>query len=207
MSSDATIHVVDDDSAVRQSLRALLKSLGHRFACHASAEEFLQTYDPEDPGCLILDVRMPGMTGIELQHELQRTGIEIPIIIVTAFGDVPMAVDALKEGAVDFLQKPFSKKALADCIERALKVDRERRAVAAECTGIEERLASLTPREREVMQHLVEGRANRAIAETLDLSVRTVEAHRAEVLRKMAVGSAAGLVRVVLLSERQRATS
>jgi len=207
VSTDATVHVVDDDAAVRQSLRALLKSLGHDFVGHASAEEFLRVYDPEQPGCLILDVRMPGMTGIELQQELQRTGIDIPVIIVTAFGDVPMAVDALKDGAVDFLQKPYSRKALANSIDRALKVDREQRAVTAECSGVDERLASLTPREREVMHHLVAGLANRAIAETLDLSVRTVEAHRAEVLRKMAVSSAAGLVRVVLLSERQRATS
>lgn len=201
--SNPTVHVVDDDPAVRQSLRALLKSVGRRFVGHASAEEFLKTYVPDKPGCLILDVRMPGMTGIELQKELERTGIDIPIIIVTAYGDVPTAVSALKDGAVDFLQKPFSRKALVDCIDRALAVDRQRRAIATECSGIEERLASLTPREREIMQQLIEGHANRKIAEALGLSVRTVEAHRAEVLRKMEVPSAASLVRVVLLSRRE----
>lgn len=207
MNTNATVHVVDDDPAVRQSLRALLKSVGRRFVGHASAEEFLNAYDPEQPGCLVLDVRMPGMTGPELQKELERTGIRIPIIVITAYGDVPMAVETLKDGAIDFLQKPFSRKALLDCIDRALKVDRRRRAVAVECAGLDERLASLTPREREVMQHLIEGEANRAIAETLDLSVRTVEAHRAEVLRKMAVASAASLVRVMLLSEREHGAS
>ncbi len=201
--SSPTVHVVDDDPAVRQSLRALLKSMGRRFAGHANAEEFLKSYDPEKPGCLILDVRMPGMTGLELQKELERTGIEIPIIIVTGYGDVPTAVDALKEGAVDFLEKPFSRKALVDCIDRALAVDRRRRAIAVECGGIDARLASLTPREREIMGQLIEGHANRKIADALGLSVRTVEAHRAEVLRKMQVPSAASLVRVVLLSQRE----
>jgi len=192
---------------VRETLTVVLEAEGHRVTAAASGAEALKQLEASPFQLMLTDLRMPGMTGIELQQELQRTGIDIPVIIVTAFGDVPMAVDALKDGAVDFLQKPYSRKALANSIDRALKVDREQRAVTAECSGVDERLASLTPREREVMHHLVAGLANRAIAETLDLSVRTVEAHRAEVLRKMAVSSAAGLVRVVLLSERQRATS
>jgi FixJ family two-component response regulator len=202
MSTDFTVHVVDDDPAVRQSLRALLRSTGRQFAGHASAEEFLLSYHPEQPGCVVLDVRMPGMSGIELQLELAARGISIPVIFVTAYADVPMAVRALKGGAIDFLQKPFSRQALIECLDRACEADRQARAVAAECVGIEERLARLTPREREVMRHLVDGHSNRTIATDLTLSVRTVEAHRAEVLRKVGVRSAAGLVRVVLLSQR-----
>ena len=193
-----TVFVVDDDEGVRNSLRFLLKSLG--LACQAlsSAKEFLDTYKPEQPGCLVLDVRMPGMSGIELQQRLNILGAVIPVIFITGHGDVPMAVEAMQQGAFDFLQKPFREQVLIDRIQRALERDNRSRAALAEHARIRKSLGSLTPREREVMVLMTRGLANKVMAAELGLSQRTIEIHRARVMEKSGAASLAQLVRMVL---------
>jgi FixJ family two-component response regulator len=189
-SAGPVVHVVDDDEALRDSLSWLLESAGHRVATHASAETFLATYDPERAGCLVLDIRMPGMSGLELQDELKRRGHTIPIIFVTGHGDVPMAVNAVKKGALEFIEKPFNDQAFLVLINNALAFDAEtRRAVA--------RLVTLTQREREVIALIVTGKRNQDIAAKLSINIKTVEAHRANVMRKTGVDSLAELVQLV----------
>ena len=184
------VHVVDDDEALRDSLRWLLESARHCVATYATAESFLATYDPERAGCLVLDIRMPGMSGLELQDELKRRGHTIPIIFVTGHGDVPMAVNAVKKGALEFIEKPFNDKAFLVLIKNALAFDAETRRAAA-------RLVTLTRREREVMELIVTGKRNQDIAAKLSINIKTVEAHRANVMRKTGVGSLAELVQLV----------
>ena len=184
------VHVVDDDAALRDSLRWLLESAGHRVATCVSAEEFLATDAAEQGGCVLLDIRMPGMSGLELQDELARRGHTIPVIFITGHGDVPMAVSAVKKGALDFIEKPFNDHALLALIDKALAIDAEARRRAA-------RFEKLTPREREVMERMVAGKRNQDIAAELSISIKTVEAHRAGVMRKMRVDSLAALVRLV----------
>ena len=184
------VHVVDDDAALRDSLRWLLESAGHRVAIYASAGSFLAEEAAEQGGCLLLDVRMPGMSGLELQDELARRGHTIPIIFITGHGDVPMAVNAVKKGALDFIEKPFNDHALLALIDKALVIDADARRTA-------ERFERLTPREREVMERIVAGRRNQDIAAELSISIKTVEAHRAGVMRKMRVDSLAALVKFV----------
>ena len=193
-----TVFIVDDDAAVRNSLRLLVKSVGLTAAAFVSAQEFLATYDPHQPGCLVLDVRMPGMSGLDLQQQLNLRGAVIPVIFITGHGDIPMAVEAMQHGAFDFLQKPFRDQDLIDRIQRALEKDRESRALLGERTRIRERLDSLTPREREVLNLVASGKANKAMAAELGLSQRTVEIHRARVMEKMGASSVAQLVRMVL---------
>ena len=193
-----TVFIVDDDAAVRNSLRLLVKSVGLTAAVFASAQEFLGSYDPQQPGCLALDVRMPGMSGLELQQQLNLRGAVIPVIFITGHGDIPMAVEAMQHGAFDFLQKPFRDQDLIDRIQRALERDRENRAALGERTRIRERLDSLTPREREVLALVTSGKANKMMAADLGLSQRTVEIHRARVMDKMGASSVAQLVRMVL---------
>jgi len=192
------IFVVDDDEAVRSSLRLLLKSVGLAPAAFGSAREFLDKYDPAQPGCLVLDVRMPGMSGIELQEELNAQGAVIPVIFITGHGDVPMAVEAMQAGAFDFLQKPFRDQELIDRVQRALEKDRANRAALSERTVIRQRYESLTPREREVLQLVSSGKANKVMAADLGVSQRTVEIHRARVMEKMGASSVAQLVRMVM---------
>jgi len=194
------VYVVDDDEAVRNSLRMLLKSLGIAAVTHGSAAEFLAGYDPEQPGCLVLDVRMPEMSGPELQDELNRRGAIIPVIFVTGHGDVPMAVEAMHRGAVDFLQKPFGDKDLVDRIQRALTADRGNRALLGEKDQIRARIALLTPRERQVLELVILGEANKVIAGHLGVSQRTVEIHRAHVMEKMGVSALAHLVRMSIVA-------
>jgi len=194
---------VDDDAAVRSSLRLLVKSVGLSAAVFTSAQEFLSSYDTRQPGCLVLDVRMPGMSGLELQQQLNLRGAVIPVIFITGHGDIPMAVEAMQHGAFDFLQKPFRDQDLIDRIQRALEKDRENRAALGQRARIRERLDSLTPREREVLALVTSGKANKVMAADLGLSQRTVETHRAHVMEKMAASSIAQLVRMVLdLEER-----
>ncbi|MDH4260320.1 MAG: response regulator [Gammaproteobacteria bacterium] len=195
-----TVFVVDDDEAVRSSLRLLLKSLRIPAVTHGSAAEFLAHYDPGQPGCIILDVRMPGMNGLELQDELNRRGAVIPVIFITGHGDVPMAVEAMQHGAIDFLQKPFSDKDLTERIERALAIDFSNRAVLGEKDQICVRLAALTPREREVLQLVALGKANKVISGDLGISQRTVEIHRAHLMEKMGANSLAQLVRMTMIA-------
>jgi len=195
---DPIIFVVDDDEAVRLSTEMLIRSMGLRVETFESATEFLEDFDPQQPGCVILDIRMPGMSGLELQDHLNEMKASIPIIFVTGHGDVPMAVTAMKAGAIDFIQKPFRDQELIDRVHAALDEDREQRQEAAAQGEINERIKTLTSREFEVMGLVVEGKPNKAIAFDLGLSPRTVEIHRARVMQKMAAGSLADLVRMAL---------
>jgi FixJ family two-component response regulator len=192
------VFIVDDDEAVRGSLRLLLKSVGLVPAPLASAREFLHKYDPAQPGCLVLDVRMPEMSGLELQEQLNRLGAVIPVIFITGHGDVPMAVEAMQAGAFDFLPKPFRDQDLIDRIQRALEKDRANRTVLEERAMIRQRLESLTPREREVLDMVASGKANKVMASDLGVSQRTVEIHRARVMEKMGASSLAQLVRMIM---------
>jgi two-component system response regulator TtrR len=189
---------VDDDDAMRDSLRWLLDSGGYRTAAFGSAERFLAAYKPDHAACLLLDVRLGGITGLELQQELNRRGDGLPIIFITGHGDVPMAVNAVKSGAFDFIEKPFNDARLLALIEQAaaLRPAPEGKRVRGRCAAA--RLATLTQREREVMDLVVHGLKNKQIAEALQISVKTVEAHRARAMEKMDVGSVAELVQATL---------
>jgi FixJ family two-component response regulator len=193
-----TVFIVDDDDAVRGALRLLLKSVGLAATTLSSAQDFLATYDPQQPGCLILDVRMPGMSGLELQQQLNLRGAIIPVIFITGHGDIPMAVDAMQQGAFDFLQKPFRDQDLIDRIQRALAKDQTGRAELRERARIKQRLETLTAREREVLELVTSGKPNKIMAADLGVSQRTVEIHRARVMEKMGASSLAQLVRMVL---------
>jgi len=185
-----TVYVVDDDEALRDSLRWLLESAGHRVATCASVKAFLAAYAAEQGGCVLLDIRMPGMSGLELQDKLKRRGHAIPIVFITGYGDVPMAVSAVKKGALDFIEKPFNDQALLVLIDNALAIDAKARRAAA-------RFETLTRREREVMERIVASKRNQDIAAELAISIKTVEAHRAAVMWKMGVDSLAALVKLV----------
>jgi FixJ family two-component response regulator len=202
MTAPATVFVVDDNVGVRKSVRALLESAGLAVETFASGQEFLAAHDPERPGCLVLDVRLRNASGLDLQDELRRRKAMLPVIVLTGHGNVPTSVRALKAGAFDFLQKPVPPTMLLERIRAAIEVDRQARAATTERAPVIERLARLTPREREVMELLVAGRTSKEIATALDVSVRTVEGHRRMVFSKMQVSSAAQLVRTVL-SARQ----
>jgi two-component system, LuxR family, response regulator FixJ len=199
MSISATVFVVDDNAGMRNSLTALMESAGLAVETYASSEEFLEAYDPERPGCLVLDVRLrAGASGLDLQDELRRRGSVLPIIVLTGHGNVPTSVRALKAGAMDFLQKPVPPPLLLEKIRAAIEIDRHARDAAMGHGDVRARIARLTPRERQVMALLVKGETSKEIAYALHLSVRTVEAHRRTVLRKMKVTSAAQLVRAVI---------
>jgi FixJ family two-component response regulator len=194
------VFVVDDDEAVRNSLCLLLKSLGMPAVAHESAESFLAAYDDEQPGCIVLDVRMPGMSGPELQDALNRRGAPIPVIFITGHGDVPMAVEAMRHGAVDFLQKPFSDKDLVNRIQLALAADQRNREAIGALDEIRARIAALTPRERQVLELVTQGKSNKVIAGDLGASQRTVEIHRSHVMEKMGANSLAQLVRMTMVA-------
>jgi len=198
----STVFVVDDDDAVRTSLRLLLKSVGLPVETYASAQEFLDAFDAERAGCLVLDIRMPGMSGLELQQKLNELNAIVPIVFITGHGDVPMAVEAMQHGAVDFIQKPFRDQDLIDRINQALEKDRENRDGLRERDVIRRRIGQLTPREREVLELVTKGKANKVIAGDLDVSQRTVEIHRARVMEKMGASSLAHLVRMVIEADR-----
>jgi two-component system response regulator FixJ len=201
----ATVFVVDDDDAVRTSLRLLLKSVGLPVETFGSAHEFLELFDADRAGCLVLDIRMPGMSGLELQQRLNEMHGIVPIVFITGHGDVPMAVEAMQYGAVDFIQKPFRDQDLIDRINQALEKDRDNRAGLKERDAIRRRIQQLTPREREVLELVTRGKANKVIAADLNVSQRTVEIHRARAMEKMGASSLAHLVRMVI--EAERATS
>ena len=192
------VFIVDDDEAVRNALRLLLRSVGLAATALPNAQQFLQTYDPHQPGCLVLDVRMPGMSGLELQQQLNLRGAMLPVIFITGHGDIPMAVDAMQQGAFDFLQKPFRDQDLIDRIQRALERDRANRSEMDQKERARERLDSLTPREREILMLVTQGKPNKVMAADLGVSQRTVEIHRARVMEKMGVSSLAQLVRIVV---------
>ena len=196
----ATVFVVDDDQAMRNSLKWLIESVGVAVESFSSADAFLAAYEPGRPGCLVLDVRMPGMSGLELQEHLSSQNIRVPAVIITGHGDVPMAVRAMKAGAIDFIEKPFNDEALLDAIRRALAFEAQQRTEQYEHREIEARIDHLTPREREVMEMVTEGRSNKEIANALGVSAKTIEAHRARVMEKMQARSLAELVRMALAS-------
>jgi len=202
-SARPTVFVVDDDSAVRDALKLLLRSVGHPVETYGSGQDFLDGYPDDQPGCLVLDIRMPGMSGLELQQQLNTRHSLLPIIFITGHGDVPMAVEAMQAGAMDFIQKPFRDQDLLDRINQALDKDASNRAALSERNAIRKRLETLTPREREVMDLVVDGKANKVIAGDLNLSQRTVEIHRARVMEKMQATSLAHLVRMVLEVEEE----
>jgi two-component system response regulator FixJ len=197
---EPVVFVVDDDEAVRNSLRLLLKSIGMPAVAYASAEEFLAGYDDEQPGCIVLDVRMPGMSGPELQDELNRRGALIPVIFITGHGDVPMAVEAMRHGAVDFMQKPFSDEDLVSRIQLAMAADRRNREAIGAKDQIRARIAALTPRERQVLDLVTQGKSNKVIAGDLGASQRTVEIHRSHLMEKMGATSLAQLVRMTMIA-------
>ncbi len=198
MSSRPTVFVVDDDQAMRNSLKWLIESVSMQVETFESANAFIQSYYPGRSGCLLLDVRMPGMSGLELQEYLRVNQIAIPVIIITGHGDVPMAVRAMKAGAVDFIEKPFNDELLLESIRQAMALDARQRDIQAQRAEIATRLARLTPREHEVMVMVTNGQANKEIANALGVSSKTVEAHRARVMEKMEADSLAELVRMAI---------
>ncbi len=187
--------VVDDEPAVRDALDSLLRSVGLRTLLFASPAELLQAAPADEPGCLVLDVRLPGVSGLDFQEQLERHGIELPIVFMTGHGDIPMSVRAMKAGAVDFLAKPFRDQDMLDAVAAAIERDRARREQLAGMEPLQARYATLTPREREVMAHVVAGLMNKQVAAELGVSEITVKIHRGNVMRKMGVRSLADLVR------------
>jgi RNA polymerase sigma factor (sigma-70 family) len=193
-----TVYIVDDDRAIRHAMELLMRSVGLDFEIFHSADEFLEGHSVERAGCLVLDIRMPGLGGLELQEKLNEQGNGLPIIFITGHGDVPMAVGAMQKGAVDFIQKPFRDQELLERIAEALKADEQRRSARAEKAEVSSRIEKLTNRERQVLDLVVTGKPNKVIAYELGVSQRTVEIHRARVMEKMQARSLADLVRMHL---------
>lgn len=201
--SESTVFIVDDDQEVREALQLLMESVGLNVKLFDSATGYLDQFDPSRPGCIVLDVRMPGMSGLELQAKLLEQLLCPPVIIITGHGDVPMAVRAVQAGAIDFIEKPFNDQALLDSVHRALEHDSRQRGEASHIAEIRSRLSRLTPREREVMDLVVQGLRNKLIASELSVSQSTVEAHRAKVMEKMEARSLSDLMRMMLTIESQ----
>ena len=203
MSTPSRIYIIEDDDAVRDSLQMMLESIGREVMAFSSADSFLQSYSQDMAGCIVLDIRMPGMNGMELQRKLNEINSILPIIFVTGHGDVPMAVEAMQQGAVDFVQKPYREQELLDKISLAMKLDEENRSSLQQRQVIIECIQELTPRELDVMRLMVEGKANKVIAIDLNISQRTVEIHRARVMEKLNANSLAHLVRMYLAVESE----
>jgi FixJ family two-component response regulator len=196
--NESTVYIVDDDPDMRDSLRWLLKTVGLRCEMFSTAEEFLQRYVHEGPACLVLDVRMPGTSGLDLFEGIVARGLRMPVLFITAHADVPMAVRAMKSGAVEFLEKPFNGQVLLEKIQRAIKNDADRLAREAEVEGIKSRLDNLTGKEREVLSLICDGRPNKEIAHRLRITPRAVELRRSSLMRKLGVGSLPELLRVAI---------
>jgi len=194
-SSQSVVFVIDDDPSMRESLESLLRSVGHAAHTFGSTQDFLHRERPDVPGCLVLDVRLPGRSGLEFQRELIRSGIELPIVYITGHGDISMSVTAMKAGAIEFLTKPFRDQDFLDAVHRGIDLDRHRRAGLAILADLQERFSTLTPREREIMVLVAAGQLNKRIALQLQLSEITVKVHRAQVMRKMQAKSLPDLVR------------
>jgi FixJ family two-component response regulator len=196
MDAEALVFVVEDDAPLRESLKNLIRSVGLRVAVFASAQEFLDRPRPEGPSCLVLDVRLPGLSGLDLQQQMAEGDRDLPIIFITGYGDIPMTVQAMKAGAVAFLPKPFRDQELLDAIQHALARDRHARAQRARSEELRRRYGALTPREREVMARVAAGLLNKQIAAELGTSEASVKVHRQHVMTKMGAGSLAALVRM-----------
>jgi len=193
---DSIVYVIDDESSIREAITSLIRSIGMHVESFGSAQEFMASSRPDAPACLVLDVRMPGLSGLDLQRELTDAGIHIPIIFITGHGDIPMSVRAMKAGAVEFLTKPFRDQDLLDAIAQAIDRDRELRRQQAGIANLRDRFERLTPREREVMELVVAGLLNKQIAVRLGISEITVKLHRHQVMEKMKADSLADLVRM-----------
>lgn len=196
-----TVYIVDDDPDMRDSLRWLMKTVGLRAQTFASATEFLREFAPEGPGCVILDVRMPGTSGLDLFEELVARGDGLPVIFITAYADVPMAVRAMKSGAVEFVEKPFNRQTLLDKVQRAIKDDADRRGRAAAREDLSRRFRRLTDKEREVLELIKDGRPNKEIASRLGITARAVELRRSSLMRKLRVSSLIELLRLTVVLE------
>lgn len=194
----STVYIVDDDEAVRDSLRWLLEANSYRVRAYASAESFLAEYDEQQPGVLIVDVRMPGMSGLELQEQLIARKSTMPVVFITGHGDIPMAISTMKKGAVDFLEKPFDETALREIVGRMFEQANQRLTQAKAVRQHEAMLARLTSREQQVLERIVAGRLNKQIADDLGISIKTVEAHRANIMEKLQVTTVADLMKVAL---------
>lgn len=201
MTDSPTVYIVDDDQAVRDSLKFLVESNGQAAQTFATAQAFLDSYNPDMPGCLLLDVRMPEMNGFELQKELQKRQMTLPIIFISAHGTVPTAVRALKSGAIDFIMKPFNNAALLERIDQAIEADKTLRKELYRKREIAERIACLTRREQDVMHLLIEGKPAKKIAEQLGISNKTVDVHRSHIMEKLEIKSVAELVKMVVTLE------
>jgi len=195
-----TVFVVDDDDAVRNSLKSLIESIGIQAETFNSVHSFLDNYNPSRQGCLVLDVRLPGMSGLELQEYLQRRGIHIPIIFLSGHSNVNIAVRTMKAGAVDFLEKPFDDQKLLDTIQKAIDLEKNARWQQQRHAMIMERIRCLSPREEEVLRLLIQGNSNKAIASKMQLSAKTIETHRAHIMQKLGVNSMAGLMWMAISS-------
>jgi FixJ family two-component response regulator len=193
---EPVVYVVDDDAAARAAIQSLLNSVGLRAETFGSAQEFLANYSPDAPACLVLDVRLPGVSGLDFQRDLAARSATIPIIFITGHGDIPMSVEAMKAGAMEFLTKPFRGQVLLDAIHKAIERDRAARGEQSKTAELRQRLATLTPREREVMQFVISGLLNKQVAAELGASERTVKIHRGQVMRKMQADSLPDLVRM-----------
>ena len=198
MLTETTVFVVDDDASTRELLAWLMKRHGLRVEVFPNARSFLKSYKPEMPGCLVVDLNMPGMSGLDLQQYLKEHGVSLPVLFLSGRADVPKAVKAVKEGAIDFIEKPFDYRRVVALIEDCLKRDADARALHEARRAYSGRLAQLTQREREVLELVVGGRMNREIAEKLDVSIKTVEAHRAKIMEKLEVNSVAELVQAAI---------
>ncbi len=196
--TDPTVFIVDDEAEVRDAMKLLMDSVGLAAETFASAQDYLDQFEPQRPGCLVLDIRMPGLSGLELQEKLSKDALHPPIVIITGHGDVPMAVRAVQAGAVDFIEKPFRDQVLLDSVHRAITRDAEQRGEASRLADIEARLQRLTPREKEVLDLVMTGMRNKVIAVELGVSQSTVEAHRAKVMEKMEARTLSDLMRMML---------
>lgn len=195
--NDATVYVVDDDEAIRHSLELLIGAVGLNVRVFSDAASFLDAFDPALRGCIVADLSMPGMNGLEMQERLNDLNCRMPIVFLSGHGDVPAAVRALQRGAVDFLEKPFDPRLLLETIEQAVEMDSKRRAAAEKKAEIDSRINSLTPREREIVTLVADGKSSKVIATDLGISERTVELHRSHIMKKMSARSVADLVRMI----------
>lgn len=200
--NDGTVHIVDDDRAVRDSLKLLIRSIGLDTREYGSGRQFLDRYAPSKPECLLLDLHMPGVDGLELQRELSRRGVSLAVVFLSGHGDIPVAMQAMRGGAIDFVEKPFKEEQLLERIRKAVAIDADREKTRTEREEARKRLSTLTPRERQVVDLIAKGKINKVVAADLSLSVRTVESHRARAINKLGAGSLSDLFNLVRAAEQ-----